>query len=192
MSTPSRPGRRHLPRTSRRTPSRCGAARRAAHDRRLALDDDVESIGEVIGSRGDGHVSVRPQVPRLALLLPGGEVERAVEPDGDQRRDVRPSFGRHRREPQHLRLPELTDGLLPGQCLCAGAAEPAVEIGDGSCDGHGSSSLLVDRCPALTGSSDPSSPLTPSGRRSGRPERWLPVRLRGGYVATTTREPIGG
>src|SRR6266540_2284594 len=62
------------------------------HSQGPTLDDDVESIVEVVAARSDGDLTVLRHVLRLALPITGGEVERAVEPDGDQRNDVRPPF----------------------------------------------------------------------------------------------------
>src|SRR6266545_796764 len=62
------------------------------HSYGLTLHDDVESFVEIVAARSDGDLTVLRQVRRLALPITGGEVERAVEPDGDKRNDVRPPF----------------------------------------------------------------------------------------------------
>src|SRR6266511_2488816 len=48
----------------------------------LAHDDDVEPFVEIVAARSDGDLPVLRQGLRLALPITGGEVERAVQPDG--------------------------------------------------------------------------------------------------------------
>src|SRR5690348_4173829 len=52
---------------------------------RLALDDHVEAALPVIGARGQRDARVAGEVARLLLVRARGEVQRVVEPDGDER-----------------------------------------------------------------------------------------------------------
>jgi hypothetical protein len=54
------------------------------HDGCLTLYNDVEAFRERVAAGGDRDPGVGLQVLCLALVFTGCEVERAVEPDGDQ------------------------------------------------------------------------------------------------------------
>ena len=52
---------------------------------RLALDDHVETALPFVGASGQRDVRVAGEVARLLLVGACGEVQRVVEPDGDER-----------------------------------------------------------------------------------------------------------
>src|SRR5258708_39806857 len=57
----------------------------------VALDHDVQPVLPVGAAGYEDHARVAAQVERLLLAWAGGEVNGAVEPDGNQRRDGRPA-----------------------------------------------------------------------------------------------------
>src|ERR1700733_11113253 len=58
---------------------------------RVALDNHVEAALPVVGARGQRDARVAGEVVRLLLVWPRGEVQRVVEPDRDERGNVRPA-----------------------------------------------------------------------------------------------------
>src|SRR4030088_1583738 len=58
---------------------------------RLALDDHVEAALPVVSASGRRDARIAGEVARLLLVRACGEVQRVVEPDGDERGDVRPA-----------------------------------------------------------------------------------------------------
>src|SRR5918994_2243201 len=64
-----------------------------AHIDGIAFDDHIWTPGERVRAGRDDTARVLCEVLRLAFVGAGGEVQRAVHPDGYQRRDVRASVG---------------------------------------------------------------------------------------------------
>src|SRR5580704_12037860 len=60
---------------------------------RLALDDNIEAALPIVGASGQRDARVAGEVARLLLVRACGEVQRVVEPDGDERSDVWPAVG---------------------------------------------------------------------------------------------------
>ncbi len=74
-----------------------------AHPRGVAFHHHVESLVEGVAACGEDAVRVAREVLRFALALAGAKIQRAIQPDGEQRRDVRASLWAHRRQPVDLR-----------------------------------------------------------------------------------------
>jgi hypothetical protein len=91
---------------------------------------------EQVAAGRDGDAGVACKVLRLAFVLTGAEVERLLQPDRDQRRNVRPTFRVQRRHPVDLGLSQAPARLGPGHRAGARAAEPLVQLGGGHCSGH--------------------------------------------------------
>src|SRR5260221_11543370 len=94
----------------------------------VALDHDVQPVLPVVAAGYEDHVRVAAQVDRLLLARAGGEVNGAVEPDGNQRRDVRPSVCADRANPEELGRLDHLAGLVPSDHERARFAEPRVNI----------------------------------------------------------------
>src|SRR5512132_190305 len=62
----------------------------------VAFDDEVEALPEVVAAGREDAMRVALDVPLLLLALAGAEVKRAIEPDRDERCDVRSSVCAHR------------------------------------------------------------------------------------------------
>jgi len=93
----------------------------------VALDDDVQAAVPVIAPGGEGDVRVRAQVDGLLFGGAGAEVEGAVEPDGRERGDVRPSVGTDGGDPEQLSGLDHPQRVVPGGRCGARFAEPGVE-----------------------------------------------------------------
>src|SRR5712691_12123827 len=98
------------------------------HHGRVALDDQVETLSEGVAPGRDDAVRVLREVVRLAFGAAGGEVQRAIHPDGHHRRHMRSPVRTHGREPVHLGFLEPPARLEP---RCRGrtiAAERLVQL----------------------------------------------------------------
>src|SRR5918995_5037337 len=87
--------------------------RLVGHPHRVAFDHHVEALVERVASGREDTVGITHEVLRLAFVRASAEVQRAVQPDGQQRRDVRPSVRAHRRDPVHLRPLQTLATLRP-------------------------------------------------------------------------------
>src|ERR1700735_2529045 len=103
---------------------------------RLALDNHVEAALPVVGASGQGDVRVAGEVARLLLAGAGSEVQRVVEPDGDQRSDVRPAVCADGRDPEDLGVVDRLKRGLPTGGVSSWLAEARVELCAG-CRRHG-------------------------------------------------------
>src|SRR5437763_222091 len=101
-----------------------------------AFDDDIEpGLPRVVAGR-EHAVRVSREVHALLFLGAGAEVERTVDPDGRQWRDMRPPVGPNCRNPEQLGA---IDGLLdalPWRCRCVRVAEAGVELTGRYCRSH--------------------------------------------------------
>src|ERR1700729_4642441 len=95
---------------------------------RLALDNHVEAALPVIGAGGQRDARVAGEVARLLLVRARGEVQGVVEPDGDERSDVRPAVCADGRDPEDLGLLDCLERVLPTGGLCCWFAEAGVEL----------------------------------------------------------------
>src|SRR4051812_43952270 len=103
---------------------------------RLALDNHVEAALPVVGPSGQRDARVAGEVERLLLVLARGEVQRVVEPDGDERSDVGPAVCADGRDPEDLGLLDRLERVLPTGGLCCWIADAGVELCAG-CRHHG-------------------------------------------------------
>jgi hypothetical protein len=76
----------------------------------VALDNDVDSSVPLIATCRQNDVWVSAQVKRLLFSGTGAEVDRAVEPNGDERSNVWSSIGPDRRDPKLTLLLRSVDG----------------------------------------------------------------------------------
>src|SRR5205807_5464488 len=76
------------------------------------------------------------EVARLLLVRARGEVQCVVEPDGDERSDVRPAVCADGRDPEDLGLLDRLERVLPTGGLCCWFAESGIELCAG-CRHHG-------------------------------------------------------
>src|SRR5258706_1117789 len=84
-----------------------------AHSHGVAFHHHVEPLVEGVAACGEDAVRVAREVLRFALALAGAKIQRAIQPDGEQRRDVRVSIWTHRRQPVDLRRLQLRARLRP-------------------------------------------------------------------------------
>src|SRR6185437_2687906 len=145
-----------VPRTGRvldREGRRHGLELGVVHDRfGPALEDDVERPLDEGATPGRQHARrVLGQVPRLALVGPGGEPEGLGVPDGDQRRDVWSPVGTDGGQPERVGLAELLEPFDPRRRRGVRLAEP-VDLGDDVLRGHPMSSLPPINVQAFPGS----------------------------------------
>src|SRR5262249_11795400 len=75
--------------------------------------DDVEPFLPLVAAGREDHASIGSEVDGLLLVRARGEVEGLVQPDGDERRDMRPTVGSHGRDPEQLGLLENVSRLVP-------------------------------------------------------------------------------
>jgi hypothetical protein len=66
----------------------------------VALNHDVYSCVPVIAAGCQNYVRIATQVDTLLLGRAGAEVDGFVEPDGNERRNVRPTIGPDGRDPE--------------------------------------------------------------------------------------------
>src|SRR5215510_5282627 len=66
----------------------------------VALNHDVYSCVPVVAAGCQNYVRIATQVERLSLRSDGAEVDGFVEPDGNERSNVRPTIGPYRRDPK--------------------------------------------------------------------------------------------
>ena len=78
----------------------------------VAFYHDIQPGVPVVAAGGQDHVRVAAQVGGLLLALTGGEMNDPVKPHGNQRRDVRPTIGPDRRDPEQLGRFEYVTGLV--------------------------------------------------------------------------------
>src|SRR3954447_3738828 len=101
---------------------------RVGDTRRLALHDHVEAALPVVGAGGQRDARVAGEVARLLLVRARAEVQRIVEPDGDERGDVRAAIAADGRDPEDPRLLDRLERVLPTGGLCCWLAEAGVEL----------------------------------------------------------------
>ena len=70
----------------------------------LTFEDDVDPLRPGIAASGEDDAGVGAKVRSFLLIGAGGEVERLIRPDCDERRDVWSAIGGDRREPEELSL----------------------------------------------------------------------------------------
>src|SRR3984885_3145796 len=95
---------------------------------RLALHNHVKAAPPGIGARGKRDAGVAGEVARLLLIRTRGEVQCVVEPDGDERSDVRPAVCADGRDPEDLGLLCRLERVLPTGGPCRRIAEAGVEL----------------------------------------------------------------
>lgn len=66
-----------------------------SHSHSVALDDKVEAV-EIIAARCQHAARILSKILRLALVGTSAEIQRTVEPDSQQRSDVRSSIWTNR------------------------------------------------------------------------------------------------
>src|SRR6266496_2873572 len=94
----------------------------------LALDHDVEPSLPLVAAGRQDHVLVGSQVHGLLLAGAGGEIDRVIEPDSDQWRDMRSTVGPDGRDPKQLGVLERAASLFPVGRDCVLVAESRVEL----------------------------------------------------------------
>src|SRR5438477_4506768 len=88
---------------------------------------DVEAALPVVAAGCQHHVSVSPEVDRLLLLGASGEMHGAIQPDRDQRADVRAPVASDGGDPEQLGGLEGALGRRPIRGGGVGVAESRVE-----------------------------------------------------------------
>src|SRR5262245_51009321 len=66
----------------------------------VALNHDVYSCVPVVAAGCQNYVWIATQIDRFLLRRASAEVNRFVEPDGNERSNVRPTIGPYRRDPK--------------------------------------------------------------------------------------------
>src|ERR1700730_5402601 len=89
------------------------------------LDHQVDTVIECVAAGREDAGRVLRQVPGLAFGGTGAEVQRTVQPDSQQRGDVRASVRTHCRQPVHLGISQVAACLGPAGRDGTGAAERA-------------------------------------------------------------------
>ena len=117
----------------RRQPLELG---RAGHPGGSSLDHHLEPRPELVSAGREHAAGAGLQVASLLFLRAGTEVQRPVEPDGRQRRDVRPAIPAHGGQPEHLGSRQHLGDVGPRRGLRARLAEALVQLGDRFGLGH--------------------------------------------------------
>src|SRR5215204_828216 len=107
-----------------------------AHLDRVAFDHEVHPFVQRVAPGHQDAVRVAGDVLGLLLLRTRAEVQGVVQPEGQQRRDVRPSVGAYRRHPEQLRIREPLPRLRPRGCGDAVVAVPGIQLGHGIVASH--------------------------------------------------------
>jgi hypothetical protein len=84
-----------------------------SHSHRVALDDKVETV-EIIAACSQHAARILSKILRLALVGTGAEIQRTLEPDSEQRSDVRSSIGTDCGQPVELGVVKFPTPPLPG------------------------------------------------------------------------------
>src|SRR5215510_1468374 len=96
----------------------------------ITLDHHVQPTVPAVAAGGQGHVRACAQIDGLLLAGAGGEVDRPVEPHGNQGCDVGPPVRPDRADPEQVGRLQRLAGLIPARGNRAWLTEPRIDLGN--------------------------------------------------------------